>query len=91
MIYGRGTVWVICQERYDPKFFTAESNQDKWKTDIRKSRFYNKKSTANGILSNMKNNPARFGLITEELKYTSIIELELVQHWPDTHTEDELI
>jgi hypothetical protein len=83
MIYGRGTVWVICSEQYDPKFFTSRSDKLKWNTDISKGKFYGRNAIAKSVLTNIKNHPERFGLKTEEIEYTNIIEFELVQHVPD--------
>lgn len=85
MIYGRGKVWVICSEQYSPKFLMLDLDAFKvrWTQDISQSRFYNKEKVARGVLANLKKRYKAFGLREEEVQYTSVIELELVQHVPD--------
>lgn len=87
MIYGRGTVWVICSERYDPKFYSWSWPDVEWTTDIRKSKFFSNKKDAEIYLDDINIDWKTAKLKKTELKYTSIIELELVQHWPEAHKE----
>ena len=87
MIYGRGTVWVICSERYDPKFYTGSYGQFMWDNDIRKAKFILNKSSAAGICGGIKTAYSDYGLTKEDVYHTSVIEIELVQHWPEKHTE----
>lgn len=84
MIYGRGTVWIICSEQYDPKFY---HDNFAWRSEITEATFYSKKEYAESDLDFIKTHPEMNNLRPEELKYTSIIELELVQYWPEIHKE----
>lgn len=87
MIYGRGTVWVICSEKYDPKFYSWTGTDVDWVSDIRRSKFFIDKNDAQVYLEDIIYDPKDSNIKKSELKYISIIELELVQHWPNRHTE----
>jgi hypothetical protein len=90
MIYGRGTVWVICSEQYDPKFFYFDNENHYWTNNLRDAKIFGDRQGVLSYFDGIKRHPEPFHLRPEELEYTSIIELELVQHWPDRHTEDDL-
>ncbi len=81
MIYGRGKVWVICSEQFDPKFYFWESTVDEyWDKDITKAKFFTKLEDAQYFLDEIVENYKVYKLRKPETRYTSIIELELVQH-----------
>ena len=54
---------------------------------IRKSKFFIDKNEAENYLKDIIYDPVASNLKKEDIKYTSIIEIELVQHWPEKHTE----
>ena len=84
MIYGRGKVWVICSEQYEPKFYTGTMDKKwAWSNDITKAKFFGGKPLAAGICGAIKPTCEQYGLRNEERFYTTIIELELVQQLPD--------